>query len=87
MALIILILKSIVLPKRLIPKWLGVSDCKVNRFSVCGSEKIARKLIKLKSQKLSKSRNLKSKKLFKSQKLAKSKKNCQKVGMQSILKL
>ena len=55
-------------------KQLEVDYNKINGFGVDGSEKIVKKLKKLKSQKLFKSGNLKGKKLFKSQKLAKSEK-------------
>ena len=62
-------LKTTIPPKRLIFKWLKVSNGEVNRFVVDSGEEIARK-----------SRNLKNKKLSKFRKLAKSRKKLLKSG-------
>ena len=55
-------LKMIVLPENLTLKRLGIDDSEVNRFDIGSSKEIARKLGKLKSQNLFKSRNLKGEK-------------------------
>ena len=73
-------LKTIILLKRLIFKWLEIGDSKIDKFSIGDDEKIVRKSKNLKSQNLFKSGNLKGKKLSKSQKSAKSEKKLAKNG-------
>ena len=67
-------LKTTILLERLIFKRLKVNDSKINKFGISSSEKIAKKLRKLKSQNLSKSGTLKDKKSSKFWKLTKSRK-------------
>ena len=61
-------LKTTILPKKSIFEKLEISDGKINRFSISSDKKLARKLGKLKNQKLFKSKKSKSKKLAKSKK-------------------
>ena len=49
MAPLTLILKTTILSKKLITKWLKVNNNEVNRFGVDDSEEITRKLRKLKN--------------------------------------
>ena len=61
-ALFILILKTTIQPKKLIPKSLGVSDYKINRFDIGDRVEYAKKSEKTsKSQNLAKSRKILSK--------------------------
>ena len=77
---LILMLKTTILPKRLIPEQLRVSDGEMDRFGVDGNGvKYAKK-----SRKLFKSGKSKSEKMSKSQNLAKLGKSRQKVEIQLI---